>query len=92
MLDQLDSYNAGRLDLGNLIENLRGLLGAADIHDPDTIEAFEWYVAAIDSEHELRTEPWAPPGAATGEALAGALGDFRTWATGLLNKSDDQRL
>jgi hypothetical protein len=92
MLDQLDDYNGGRIDLGHLINNLRGLLGAADIHDSDTIEAFGWRLAAIDSEHELRTEPWAPPGAATEKALAAALDDFRTWATSLLNKSDNERL
>jgi hypothetical protein len=89
--DQLDAYDTGELALGQLISNLQGLLGAADIHDQGLIEQFWDHLTPIDGEHELRTEPWAPPGTASDQRLTQALTDFRAWATTLLKDPDTNR-
>jgi hypothetical protein len=84
MLDQISDYNAGRLGLGALVRDLRGLYVEADPHDAGVRDQFEVMWSPIDAEHELRTEPWAPPGSASDEALTRALDAFAEWVTGIL--------
>jgi hypothetical protein len=40
--------------------------------------------SSIDAEHELRTEPWAPAGSASDEALDQALDTLTEWVTAML--------
>jgi hypothetical protein len=84
MLDQIGGYHAGRLGLGALVQDLRGLYIEADPQDAGVRDQFEVMWSPIDAEHELRTEPWAPPGSASNETLAQALDAFSEWVTGIL--------
>src|SRR5947209_187360 len=79
MLQRLDDFDAGRVGLGQLVSDLRGLFVAADSHDPRVRSEFEALWGFIDGEHELRTQPWAPPGSASDENLAASLRDLRQW-------------
>jgi len=85
MLDLIDNLRAGRLDLAKLVSDLRGLFVEADPHDPVVREDFESMWSPIDSEYELRSEPWAPPGLASDEHLEAALDNFRSWVQSVLN-------
>jgi hypothetical protein len=79
MFDRIDDYNAGRIDLGALVGDLRGLFVEADPHDAAVRTDFEVYWAPLDAENELRTEPWPPTGRADDEALTRAIESFRGW-------------
>ncbi|WP_061295107.1 hypothetical protein [Herbidospora cretacea] len=81
MVDHLDLHAAGDLPLPKLVEDLRGLFEAADPRELAVRDSFNWLHADLDQECELRTEPWAPPGAADDARLAGALSELRAWAT-----------
>ena len=87
MIDRLDSYESGEIDLAKLVEDLRGLFEAADIHDRQLRDEFELNWIRVDSELELRTEPWAPPGSASDASLREALASFRTWVSAVLARS-----
>ncbi len=54
MISQTDAYEAGRLDLGTLVSDLRGFLIEADPHDPTVRDHFELFWAPIDAQLELR--------------------------------------
>jgi hypothetical protein len=84
MLDQISDYKAGRLVLGGLLERLRGLYVEADPHDAAVRDQFELMWSAIDAQHELRTEPWAPAGSASETTLTRRLDAFAEWAAGVL--------
>jgi len=87
MLDRLELFETGRLDLGKLVADLRGLFIEADPHDPETRSEFEEVWAPLDAEHELRTEDWAPRGLGSDESLARSLGEFRQWVIFVLSNS-----
>jgi hypothetical protein len=91
MTESVDDFRAGQLDLRKLLNDLRGLMAAADLQDQAIIDEFWNHDAPIDMQLELRTEDWAPPGAASDEVLDQALTDFRRWATGVLDWPDDER-
>ena len=84
MLDQISAYRAGRLGLGALVQDLRGLYVEADSHDAGVRDQFEVMWSPIDAQDELETEPWAPPGSASNETLAQALDAFAEWVTDML--------
>lgn len=84
MLRTLDEYEMGTLTLARLVEDLPGYLAAADMKKRDIIDGFWDVFSPIEGEHELRTEPWAPPNSASDERLAEAVRRFRAWATGVL--------
>jgi hypothetical protein len=84
MLGQIGEYRTGRLSLGALIGELRGLYVEADPHDAVIRDQFEVVWSPIDAEHELRTEPWAPAGSASDEALDQALDTFTEWVSAML--------
>jgi hypothetical protein len=84
MLDLVVDFQCGKLDLGELVRDLRGLFIEADPHDPTILTAFETVWSPIDAEHELRTERRAPPGMASDETLQRSLDTFRDWVTGVL--------
>ena len=75
-----------------LLDDLRGLVDAAELHDQQVIDDFNQHSARLDSEYELRTEPWAPPNSADDEALEADLRGFREWAVAVLRRSGDGRL
>jgi hypothetical protein len=80
MIERVDDFDIGEDDLGSLVRDLRGLFVEADPHDAEARSEFESHWSSIDAEHELRSEPWAPPGAASDDALARSLGAFRSWS------------
>jgi hypothetical protein len=84
MIGRTDDYEAGRIDLGKLVRDLRGLFVEADPHDRTIRDDFECYWSPIDAEHELRTEAWAPAGTADDEALARYLDAFRGWVNAVV--------
>lgn len=84
------SFELGALE--RLVSNLKGLLGAADIHDAEVIDAFWDHLAPIDGLLELLTESWAPPGAFSQPDLAAALRNYRAWSQHLLDDRSEERL
>lgn len=84
MLDAVAEFRTGEFSLGVLVDSLRGLFVAADPHDMALRSEFESVWAPLDGEHELRTEPWAPPGLASDEALANHLEAFETFVRQVL--------
>jgi hypothetical protein len=91
MLDSLDAYDAGIIDLAKLSSDLKGLLGAADLHDESLVTDFWDHFAEIEMELELRTEGWAPAGSSSDERLKEALGGYRQWVQAVLSDANDQR-
>jgi hypothetical protein len=91
MVESVDHFRDGDIDLTKLVHDLRGLLGAADLHDGHLVDEFWAKQAPIDMELELRTEAWAPGVAASDDALECALREFRGWASGVLAATDDER-
>ena len=85
MLSKVADYEHHRLDLGQLIRDLRGLYIEADPHAASIRSDFEAHWSPIDAQYELRTESWAPAGAASEEHLAEALGRFSSWVGGVLS-------
>ena len=84
MTESVDAHRAGRLGLRKLVNDLQGLMAAADLHDQALINEFWNHEAPIDMELELRTEDWAPPGSASDEALdkrwpTSGVGSRRCW-------------
>jgi len=70
MIAVVSQFREGSLGLGELGEDLRGLFVGADPHDAVTREDFESKWSPIDDEQDLRTEPWAPAGAANDANLS----------------------
>jgi hypothetical protein len=68
MLGAVNDFRAGGLSLGQLVSDVRGYFVEADPHGSTTRSDFELMWSPLDGEDELRTEPWAPPGAALGAA------------------------
>jgi hypothetical protein len=91
MIESIDAYRAGDLDLRKLVVDLQGLLGAADLHDTDLVGEWWNHQAPIDMELELRTEAWAPSRSASDDNLDRALSEFQSWARGVLSSTDHQR-
>jgi hypothetical protein len=81
MVDHLDLYASGRTSLPKLVEDLWGLFEASDPHELEIRDSFQWLWADLDGESELRTEPWAPAGAADDDRLARVISELRLWAT-----------
>lgn len=79
MLDRIDALDAGTVELGELVRELRGLFVEANSHDQRVRDDFEVYWSAIDAQHELRTESWAPSGTADDRALRASVDAFRRW-------------
>jgi hypothetical protein len=84
MLDLIGAHRAGRLDLGALVEGLRGLYAEADPHDAGIRDEFEAMWSPLDAEYELRTEPWAPARSASDDALGVALIALTEWVRAML--------
>jgi hypothetical protein len=91
LLERLDAYESGEVGPGKLLADLRGLLDAADLHDQRVIDEFRSWFAPLEGQYELQTEPWAPDGLASDEALDEALRDFREWALAVLRDADARR-
>ena len=77
--------------LRKLVQDLQGLMGAADLYDLTLIDEFWNHEAPIGMELKLRTEDWAPAGSASDQALDGALDDFRSWVMEVLASTVDER-
>src|SRR5256885_612962 len=93
MDERVRAFNIGADDLGGLVRDLRGLFVEADPHDPAVRAEFDLHWSPIDAEYELRTEPWAPPGAASDQVLAQSLNAFRSWVTSVVeaDRTSDHR-
>ena len=91
MLDEVDVFRAGQIDLARLASNLRGLLGASDMHGMELEREFWDHFAEIDMELELRTEEWAPPGASSDKRLDEGLTGFREWVVHVFECSSLER-
>ena len=81
MVEHLDLYASGRTPLPKLVEDLLGLFEASDPRELEIRDSFQWLWSDLDRECELRTQPWAPAGAADDDRLAGVIGELRLWAT-----------
>jgi hypothetical protein len=84
MLDRVHEYEQGRLGLGKLVDDLRGLYVEADPHDSVVRDEFESKWVQIDQQNELRTEGWAPSGEGNDERLTQHLGRFHDWVKGIV--------
>jgi hypothetical protein len=91
MVEALDAFTAGEMNLITLASQLRGLVGAADLHDTNLVSQFWDVFQEIDMELELRAETWAPAGSASDERLAAGVAALRSWATALLSRTDTER-
>jgi hypothetical protein len=91
MLSEVDSFREGRTDLAMLVSNLKGLLGASDLHRIELVGAFWDHFTPIDWELELRNEGWAPRGASSDEQLDEALDSFREWVERILARPNEGR-
>ena len=87
MVSQVDAFRMGQKTLRQLVDDLRGLYVAADAHDQTVQDEFEDHWSTLDVELALRSEPWAPAGAANDQTLTEALVDFESWIQGLLASS-----
>lgn len=88
MLDRVADYRAGSVSLGRLVADLRGLYVEADPHDPEIRRDFEAAWSPIDGQSELRSEAWAPPGAASDATLDRVLNEFVQWVVAVLAADD----
>jgi len=91
MLDEVSRYRSGDLEIRALVQNLQGLMGAADFHAERLRDEFWNVEAEISMEMELRTEAWAPTGSASDERLEDGLTAFVAWVNGLLSDADPTR-
>jgi hypothetical protein len=57
MIEKLDSYESGVIDLTTLADDLRGLVAPSELHHEDVVD-FSDHFPEIDIVLELRTEPW----------------------------------
>lgn len=87
MIESLDDFENGRIELGTLCSNLEGLMGAADLRDQHLRDEFWNQYAEINMEHELRSEGWAPSGSASDERLREGLDSYRRWVLNVLETS-----
>jgi hypothetical protein len=87
---RVDLFLAGGIDARKLLADSEGLMDAANLRGSD--EWAEFYVrwAALDGQSELQTEPWAPAGLASDEALRSAAVALRGWATSASSASDER--
>ena len=83
IVGEVDECAGGRLSLGRLVQNARGLFDAADMSDGRVRESFESVLAPLDSQLELRTETWSRPEWISEQDLKVALSDLRDWASGV---------
>ncbi len=90
MIARVGKFRQGEMSLARLVDDLRGLYVEADPHDQAVRHSFEQHWSIIDSELEIRTEPWASPGAASEQRLTEALVDFESWVQGLLVTSGSE--
>jgi hypothetical protein len=93
MIERVGAFRSGEIHLSKLEEDLRGLYVEADPHDARIREDFESVWSPIDQENELRTEPWAPAGAASDANLDRALSEFVVWVDTVVasDSSDEHR-
>ena len=91
MVGQVAEFRGSGLPIDRLAANLRGLFDATGIRSPDLRDEFQDLWTDIDMESELRTESWAPPGAASDERLTRALDSLIVWARESVAASDGQR-
>jgi hypothetical protein len=81
MVSEIDEFLAGRLSLGRLVENTRGLFEAAAVSDSRIRMEFEQVWAPVDAQLELRTESWSRPECVSDSDLTATLTDLRNWAS-----------
>lgn len=88
MLQRIDDYRSESISLGQLVGDLSGLFTAADSHDAQVQSDFLSHWSPIEGELELRTEAWAPRGAASDERLSTLVDEFEVWVRYILESAD----
>ena len=91
MADEVHQFREGRLPVDHLARNLRGLMLAADFKSSKLRDDFDALWSRIDAEAELRTEPWAPPGLASDDALSDGLDALLSWVRDRISDEDTDR-
>jgi hypothetical protein len=91
MIASVDAFRAGRIELRRLVVDLESLFRAADLYDRRLMDEWRNHAAPIEMELELRAEDSASEGAVSDESLDRALGDFRSWASRVLDSTDLER-
>jgi hypothetical protein len=84
MLGLVATFERREVDLTRLVAALRVEYVEADPHDARIRDEFESKWVRIDGENELRTESWAPKGAANDSHLREALNLFCEWVRSVL--------
>jgi len=79
MLESLDAFDGGDIDLTKLVADLDGLLTAADPHDEQLREDFYVLWIRLQGANELRIEPWAPRGSFDEARLRADVQSLRQW-------------
>jgi hypothetical protein len=77
--------------LNRLAENLRGLIAASELRDIALEQDWWDHFIPIDMELELRTEAWAPPGAASDDHLSEVLAAFKGYVAATLARTSGDR-
>lgn len=90
MIARVGKFRQGEMSLARLVDDLRGLYVERILMIRLSATPFEQHWSIIDSELEIRTEPWASPGAASEQRLTEALVDFESWVQGLLVTSGSE--
>jgi hypothetical protein len=85
MLEHVRSFQQDDADLGQLVTALRAEYVEADPHEARIRDEFEAKWSPMDGDNELRTETWAPPGAANDDHLQRILDEFSTWVQHVLD-------
>ena len=92
MIETLDRYDSGSIDLAKLADDLQGLVAASDLHDEQLIDGFWAHFQEIEMVLELRTEEWAPPESDASDArLQDGVDEFRAWVSSVLADTDYRR-
>ena len=91
MIEAVDAFNDGDLELGKLCSDLKGLLGASDLKDTTLIDEFWNHFVEIDAEHELRTEAWGRKDLASDTELRASLDRYKAWVKTVIAATSDER-
>jgi hypothetical protein len=91
MIEVIDEYKRGGIDLDKVAADLGGLLGASDVRDERLVREFYDHLAPIRMEQHTRMEGFAASTQAADEALGQDLDRFREWVEAVLARTDDSR-
>ena len=76
MLESLDSYDEGKIDLSTLASQLKGFLEASDLRSERLVCDFQNHIADISEELRLRSQSGGEAGPADNQPLPKTYGAF----------------